>query len=174
MTYVTKAISSAQLSKNITSIGNRGKKLDGDIQSSAVQCLIQLAEHRNADPASKLVKALGKSANRKALMAYFEEFAPLKRKVKGKTKAFDNYSIDKDAEKIGVIVDVVGAEQVNFWDFQPQKEVIIHDQAYFIKRADTLVKALRKELNEAEFNAVRDHFTSQNYNEAEVISMAAE
>ena len=64
-------VESKPLAKLVSSIAERGAKLDSDIHLAACSVLAHTAAHRNKTLIGNLVEALPKSARRKALIARF-------------------------------------------------------------------------------------------------------
>ncbi len=64
------------IQKRISSIRNRGAKMDRDIHETAVLCLTHARDHGDITLLSKLVEAMPKSSRRKALIAWAVAHAP--------------------------------------------------------------------------------------------------
>ena len=111
--YKTKELDAKVVSKLITTIGNRARKLDGDIQQAAIQALIHAEKYDNFDMGAKLVKALGKAHRTKALILWFTTFGPFKTVIKGKARTFDNFK--KDTGEEAQVFDILAAEDMPFW-----------------------------------------------------------
>lgn len=69
-------VESKPLAKLVSSIAERGIKLDADMHLAACSVLAHTAAHRNKTLIGNLVEALPKSARRKALIDWFERFGP--------------------------------------------------------------------------------------------------
>jgi hypothetical protein len=66
-----------QLSKIIKIIGRQKVRIDGMIQTAAVQAIAQSIVFRNSTPAAQLFEAVGTSSRRDALVKYLEMFGNL-------------------------------------------------------------------------------------------------
>lgn len=143
MTYITEAISGSALGKAIKSIATRGKNLDTDTQSCLVQSLIQIEQHNNFDYASKTIKAMGRSQKGKAAVSYIMAHSPSRATYSGKT--FAGFKLDKSDD--AVAINITAAEQVNFWNYQPEKIDPVVTLASLEKRLDKLVEAAREHLS---------------------------
>lgn len=62
----------SKLSALIGVIGRQKVRIDGMIQTAAVQCIAQSIVHRNSTPAAQLYEAVGDGTRRDALLKYFE------------------------------------------------------------------------------------------------------
>lgn len=90
------------LNKRIKSIATRSKKLDADIHVTAVGCLTLAAECGNFTPCGDLVNAMGRSARREDIKAWFSYFSPVKfdadnkaTKRKKSDELYREFDIDK-------------------------------------------------------------------------------
>ena len=143
MSYTTKAIKGKDLAKAIKSIASRGRNLDRDTQICLIQSLIQIAEHSNFDYASKTIVAMGRSQKGKAAVAYILAHSPSRAVYKSKT--FTGFK--KDKSDSAVTINVAGAEQVDFWNYIPEKVEVAVTLASLEKRLERLVEAAKEHLN---------------------------
>ena len=116
--YKTKELDAKVVSKLITGIANRARKLDIDIHQAAIQSMIHAEKYDNFDMGAKLVKALGRGHRTKALILWFTTFGPFKTVLKGKARTFDNFK--KDTLKSAQPFDILAAEDMPFWNLIPE------------------------------------------------------
>ena len=112
--YKTKELDTKVVSKLITTIANRSRKLDTDIHDAAVQSIIHAEKYNNFDMGAKLVKALGRAHRAKALVLWFTANGPFKTVTKGVTQTFSNFRLDKEDE--ATPFNILEAEDVPFWN----------------------------------------------------------
>lgn len=117
----------------ITSIKNRGAKLDKDIWIAAVSAMAHHAEHGNPHLINDLVAAMPKGSRVNALRDYI--LAHGKVKYNEKEKVFTH---DKEGS-----LDLEGALKVSWVEFKPEAEYKPMDVL-------KLVKALAKKVEEAD------------------------
>jgi hypothetical protein len=72
-----KVMEVSQLARIIGVIGRQKVRIDGMIQTAAVQCIAQSIVFRNSTPAAQLFDAVGVSTRRDALLKYMEMFGNL-------------------------------------------------------------------------------------------------
>ncbi len=113
----------ADIKKAITSIANRGAKLDGDIHKAGVSVLAHASEHGDTTLADSLVHAMPKGGRRLALVEWMLAHSQLA-KLDPKT--------DKEAIAAGRIfkldrtrtLDIEGAIEASWVEFK--KEAAVH------------------------------------------------
>ena len=69
-----KSMTKAEIEKAITSVANRGKKLDADIQLAGLNILAHVDVHGDVSLVNKLYHALPKGSRRNALVEWFLMF----------------------------------------------------------------------------------------------------
>ena len=69
-----KSMTKAEIEKAITSVANRGKKLDADIQLAGLNILAHVDAHGEVSLVNKLYHALPKGSRRNALVEWFLMF----------------------------------------------------------------------------------------------------
>jgi len=102
----------AEVTKLISSIEGRGKKLDADIHRCAVSCLYHADKHGDVTLLQKLIEALPKSARRNAVIGWacaFGKFAPSE---DGKSVVFN-----REQES-----DIDQAMSIAPWEFAPEQK----------------------------------------------------
>lgn len=104
----------AAISKAITSIQTRGKKLDNSIQQTALSVIHHIEEHGDVTLATNLVAAMPKGSRSNALKAYMETFSKA---------TWVNGSKDKPAQFIytkSKETDMDGAYAIMWTEFKPE------------------------------------------------------
>lgn len=93
-----------EIKKAITSIANRGKKLDHDIHVAGVSCLAHIVEHGDTTVLDSLVTALPKGTRKTAFVAWAVEFGTVRlldKSVPNEATAIQNgrvFALDKSKE----------------------------------------------------------------------------
>jgi hypothetical protein len=125
MTKNTKLYSNtADITKAITSIKNRGGKLDADIQLAGLSILQHIEQHGDTTLADKLYDAMPKGARRLALaewMLAFGMIRALKKQDAADKEAIAagrSFSIDRTKK-----TDMPGATAMQWHEFKPEKHV---------------------------------------------------
>ncbi len=106
-------LNKADCDKAITSIKNRGVKLDQDIHQAACSSIEHLAQHGDVTLCNRLLLAMPKSGRRNALAAWMLNFGRLALNDVKETKADMPMVYAKDKES-----DVVGGIAMPFWKFK--------------------------------------------------------
>lgn len=107
---------SKTLKTRIASIKTRSKKLDSDIHDVAVGCLEHAQEHGNFTPCGDLVNAMGRSARREDIKAWFAFFGPVKFE-RDSNKATKRKTTDEQYRPF----DVEKARKTPFWELIQDK-----------------------------------------------------
>ena len=100
----------ADVTKAIESIARRAKKLDTDIHVTAVSCLHHADKHGDVTLMQNLIKAMGRSQRKNALIGWacaFGKFTP--------DEAGKNVVFEKDGT-----TDMTSATEESPWDFAPE------------------------------------------------------
>lgn len=113
MTEATKFMDAAACDKAITSIKNRGVKLDKDIHDAACSCLNALIKHGDTTLMNRLLLAMPKSGRKNALAAWMLNFGNVLLNDDKATKAERPLVYDKAGEH-----DIDGAIATPFWEFK--------------------------------------------------------
>lgn len=79
---VTVATAAADVVRAIDQIGRRGKLLDTLVHKTAVSCLYHMQQHGDVRLMSRLVQSMPRSARRKGLIRWIEDYAPLAQQIK--------------------------------------------------------------------------------------------
>lgn len=139
---------SAELSKLIKSIGERGKKLDKDIHQAAISALAHGFEHGSTAHAETLRVALPKVSRRKALELYFIELGCFMFKEDGKTlgvnsetraKYYNKDTKEYTEEGKARLAEIAG---MPFWEYT--KEVTPPSPVEAMELVRNLIKRLQK------------------------------
>lgn len=139
MTKQTLIVGTANLSKAVASILNRGKKLDADIQLAGVSILAHIAEHGNVTLMNDLVAALPKGSRKNALLEWACKFGKL-RLNEGADRKVTPLLFNKEGT-----TDIDGAWDKPWYEFQPEKELVAlfdvqAELAKLLKRAASIQK----------------------------------
>lgn len=122
------------IQKRITSIRNRGAKIDRDIHETAVLTIEHARDHGDITLATKLVNAMPKSSRRKALIAWYGAFAPVT--FQSKNEAF---KLKKKRSQEDFLVDE--ANETPFWDYTKER----NPQPYTAEKAiNAFINGLKK------------------------------
>jgi len=152
MAHVTKMISNADLTKSIASTKRRAASLAKDIQANLIQSLLQMQptvngkKFDNYDFAGQQILAMSGATRRNAAITYIQSHSPAVAQFEG--KKFTGFK--KNKAKDAVKLDIVAAEQVNFWDFKVESEPTTIDLEAMTKRVENLFKVADKNLNDAD------------------------
>lgn len=138
----------ADVTKAITSIGNRAKKLDHDIHVVGVSCMYHADKHGDVTLMQALINALGKSQRRNAVIAWAIAFGKFAVSEDGKNVAYD-----KTAK-----TDLAGAEGMSPWEFTPEPVFQAWDMeaelAKFMKKASKAAEDSRNKVDPAKLEAL--------------------
>lgn len=101
----------ADVTKAIDSIARRAKKLDTDIHVTAVSCLHHADKHGDVTLMQNLIKAMGRSQRKNALIGWASAFGKFQPDEAGKNVVFN-----RDGT-----TDMTSAQGESPWDFAPEK-----------------------------------------------------
>lgn len=139
------------IQKRITSIRNRGAKMDRDIHETAVLCLTHASEHGDITLLSKLAEAMPKSTRRKALIAWAVAHAPITFSEKQ-----EQFKLKKKRNESDWHIEE--ADAVPFWDYTKEKKPAQYDLS---KAVNGLVRTIRKANEQGNLKAGRDTAEAQ-------------
>lgn len=141
------------IQKRITSIRNRGAKMDRDIHETAVLCLYHARDAGQGDITllSKLAAAMPRSSRRKALIAWAVAHAPVTFSEKE-----DQFRMKKKRTEADWYIEE--ADAVPFWDYTKEKKPAQYDLS---KAVDGLVRTIRKANEQGNLKAGRDTAEAQ-------------
>lgn len=104
VTVITEA---SKLGTAITSIANRGKRLDDDVHKAGVSCLYHAREHGDITLFARLVEALPRGTRRLAFIQWAQDHAPVEH---------DDGAFTLTKGRKADDFDLVGAAVTPFWD----------------------------------------------------------
>lgn len=137
----TSRMSAADCEKAIASISNRGAKLDGDIQLTALSVLAHVIENREVSLACKLYHGMPAGSRRNALVEWFLLFGPVA------------VNMDKDSKKERPLIfakdktgDLVEAEKKAWFTCKPEAnpDVAFNTDAFIARIQSQLRKLSEK------------------------------
>lgn len=137
--------------KRITSIRNRGARMDRDIHETGVLCLEHARDHGDVTLATKLVDAMPKSSRRKALIAWFTNHGPMRYSAKN-----EQFTLKKQRQPSDFLVDE--ANTVPFWEFTKERTPAKYDLE---KAINGFVRSLRKAREQGNLDVSRDTVESR-------------
>lgn len=141
MTTFKRIEKASDVTKAIASIANRAKKLDHDIHEVGVSCMYHADKHGDVTLMQALVKSLGKSQRRNALLAWAIHFGKFKVDDTGKSVIYDKTAT----------TDLEGAEGNTPWDFTPEPAFQPWDMdaelAKFLKKASKAAEDSRNKVD---------------------------
>lgn len=120
------------ISKAITSIATRGKKLDNDIWIAGCSCINHLELHGDVTLLNRLVAAMPKGSRVNALREWIESFAKVRYNTE--TKEFDY-----DKSKVNLLDDAMATSWV---EFKPEPAYQAMD--FDVELAKVIKKALSR------------------------------
>lgn len=123
----------------ISSIQLRAAKLDGDIHSVAIQCLMHAQEHSDPRKLDRLMNALGKAHRKEAFKLWVLAFSPIMWDGDGIVK------MHKEGTQKYVPFNVEGAEAVPFWDFTVENKA----KPLTLAALKKIVEALESKIDKA-------------------------
>lgn len=118
-------VGTAAIDKAITSIKNRGAKLDNDIQLAGLSVLAHTAEHRDTGVMDRLVNAMPKSARKLALVEWMLAYGvarkldPKNKDEAAAIKAGRVFQYEKERK-----LDLEGAQEKQWHEFKPEADVV--------------------------------------------------
>lgn len=126
MATTKKMMTKDEIVNSIKSIETRGKKMDADIQRTAVSILAHIEAHKEVSLFNKLYNALPKGARKSALTGWGLAFGKLEANAgDDKKEAPFKYSRDK-------ITDLAGAIGNPWYNFAPEKAP---DELFDVRKA---------------------------------------
>ena len=113
--------------------------------------MINKIKHDNYDYAGQVIQAMGRSQRANAAITYIQSHSPAVAQYDGKKFTGFKKAKGKDAVKLNI----VAAEQVNFWDFKTESVPVTITLESLEKRVETLFKTADKELTDLEMVALK-------------------
>lgn len=136
----------SKLNTLIDSIKKRGNTLQDDIHRAACSIIAHVVAHGDVMPARRLVDAVPQMTRKNALLAWFEQYGPLRYDTDSKELVYDKTKKDS--------VDIDSAKLVPFWEYKQEAEYkgmdFVAELAKLVKRAE---KA-RKEYGDSELTKI--------------------
>ena len=109
----------------IKSIAVRGKKIDEDVQRTALSCLVHADKHGDVTLAQKLVEAVPASMRKNALRTWFIEFGKFRWDATKKALAYDKKATTQlDAAMATPFTTFKGSEGGNAQPFDLNKAIV--------------------------------------------------
>ena len=136
-------LAGAEVRKAILSIQNRGRKLDGDIQSAGLQCLLHADQHGDTTLLDALFNAMPKGSRRVLLAEWAINFGtvraldPKSAEDKARIDAGAHFRLDRSRT-----LDIEGAVGTAWFDMKPQQAA--HEAFDAAKAVQQLIKRLEK------------------------------
>ncbi len=134
----------AEVTKAISSIQNRAKKLDNDIHTVAVSCLHHADAHGDVTLMQNLILAMGKSQRRNALIGWANAFGKFQPNEKGKNVDYCKTNT----------TDIEGAIETSPWDFSPEQAFKPFDMQAELKK---LLKRATKASEDSRNNVPKEY-----------------
>ncbi len=134
----------AEVTKAISSIQNRAKKLDNDIHTVAVSCLHHADQHGDVTLMQNLILAMGKSQRRNALIGWANAFGKFQPNEKGKNVDYCKSNT----------TDIEGAIETSPWDFSPEQAFKPFDMQAELKK---LLKRATKASEDSRNNVPKEY-----------------
>lgn len=132
-----KSMTKAEIEKAITSVANRGKKLDDDIQLAGLNILAHVDTHGEVSLANKLYHALPKGSRRNALVEWFLMYGKI------------TINTDKESAKEFPLVfrkdgstDTDAASAMPWYNCKPEKSV--QEEFDFSKNLTSLINHIKR------------------------------
>jgi hypothetical protein len=141
-------LNKADADKLISSIAQRGKKLDADIHQAACSALSHHGEHGDTSLINRLILAMPKSGRRSALVAWAVAFDPNLTTNSDKETKADQPLVHVKGTKLKLDLDKAMDEP--FWEFAPEHAYVQFDLAAALAR---IVKQAEKALQTSEQDA---------------------
>lgn len=120
-----KTLTTTELDKLISSISNRGKKLDSDIQVAAVNAVLHGVKHNGADKLNNLIEAMPKGARVNALRDFFSVLSPFDYSEESKCFVYNKQAV-KAFNETRFMSEV---EEKHWTEFKPEPKYVPFDAA---------------------------------------------
>ena len=124
---------SRKVAGSIRSIRDRGRKLDGLIHETGIQCMLHAREHGDVTLATRLVDAMPRSGRRKALIRWFTDHTPMKYSEKKQAFGLKKKAGDDDFQ-------IEAANATPFWDYSKEPRPVTIDPERLITNLVNRVK----------------------------------
>jgi hypothetical protein len=139
------------LNAAITAIHTAGNKLDKNVHTVAIQCILHAREHGDCRPLTRLFFAIPASGRAKTFRQWCLDFAPLVwSKEESKAGLLEHFKLK--AEHPADLFKVTEAAATPFWVAYKEQEPMVFDLDKVIKQLSAIVRNVNKHINDAPEN----------------------